>query len=119
MALTSHCVALEYFSPLERLHWKHAVFTAGSIVDARYSTGQTFYRARIVEEQAGGKFEIEWEDKDVNDRVKSSSELKFQQIERKEWKLWVDGYHKGPFPSFPRAKEAGKPNVVRIVLRLM
>jgi hypothetical protein len=116
-ALSEHqCMPESAARALERLHWKNAVFTAGSIVDARYSSGQTFYRARVVEKQADGKFLIEWDDGDGKDRVKSSSELRMPRIDMREWSILADGYHVGQFPSFGKEqRNASKSNVLKVV----
>jgi hypothetical protein len=103
---------------LERAHWANAVFKAGGIVDAKYSHGKTYYRARIVEEQAGGKFLIEWEDGDAQDLVKRSTDFQFPRIDGREWKAWVDNHHVGPFPTFPRPPKPGKQYVVTFLSRL-
>jgi hypothetical protein len=92
------------------------VFKAGSIVDARYSTGQTFYRARVVQKQVDWKFLIDWDDGDGWDRVKSSSELRFPRIDIQEWRTLADGYHVGQFPSFGKEqRNASKSIVLKVV----
>ena len=120
-ALSEHqCMPESAARALERLHWKNAVFTAGSIVDARYSSGQTFYRARVVEKQADGKFLIDWDDGDGKDRVKSSSELRMPRIDMREWSILADGYHVGQFPSFGKEQRAAsKSKVLSVACVLM
>jgi len=120
-ALSEHQGAQESAArALERSYWKHAVFTDGSIVDARYSTGQTFYRARVVQKQVDGKFLIDWDDGDGWDRVKSSSELRFPRIDMREWRTLADGYHVGDFPSFGKVQRAAsKSKVLSVACVLM
>jgi hypothetical protein len=96
------------------------VFKAGSIVDARYSTGQTFYRARVVQKQVDWKFLIDWDDGDGRDRVKSSSELRFPRIDMLEWRTLADGYHVGDFPCFGKVQRAAsKSKVLSVACVLM
>jgi hypothetical protein len=112
-ALSEHQGAPESAArSLERSYLKQAVFTHGSIVDARYSTGQTFYRARVVKKQSDGKFLIEWDDGDEQDCVKSSSELRLPRIDIREWRTLADGHHVGDFPCFGKVQRAASKCIV-------
>ena len=87
---------------LERQYWGQAVFAVGVVVDAKYLRGQHYYRAKIVAQEAAGKFEIKWLDTDPEDRIKTKRDFRFPCIAKAEWKRWVGSTDDSEFPEFIR-----------------
>ena len=87
---------------LERRYWGQAVFAVGGVVEAKYLRGPHYYRAKIVAQEAEGKFEIEWVDTDPQDRMKTKRDFRFPRIRKDEWKKWVGSTVDLEFPEFSR-----------------
>ncbi len=78
------------------------MFTVGVVVDAKYLRGPNYYRAKIVAQEADGKFVIDWLDTDSEDRVKTKRDFRFPRIPKAEWKQWSGAMEDYKLPEFIR-----------------